>query len=147
MLPPRAPSDTVPAFWEHRRGIVLFPLFHTSPLATTRHLVKVQRYTSLPNIWSSKTLRKTTDGWNLVKSPVDMVNIPLFTTGFIYPRWCRISSINRMTMQRATSFNQMPGPCYFRAFLWQQKSKLKGLYLIGFRKGKDPPEEEGNNWE
>ena len=37
----------------------------------------------------------TVDGRN--PTPIDIVNIPFFT-GFLHPRWCRISSINSICM-------------------------------------------------
>ena len=41
-----------------------------------------------------KIFRHTVDGRN--PAPVDVVNITLYT-GFIHPRWCRISAINSIT--------------------------------------------------
>ncbi len=40
----------------------------------------------------------TVDGWN--PAPLDMENLPLFTTGFIHPRWLfGISSINSIILE------------------------------------------------
>ena len=35
----------------------------------------------------SKNLSNMVDGSEILRSPVDMVNIPLFTRGFIHPNW------------------------------------------------------------
>ena len=42
----------------------------------------------------------TVDGWNPV--PVEVGSLSHLLSGFIHPRWCRISSINSIAMLRST---------------------------------------------
>ena len=42
-----------------------------------------------------KKQKDTVDGWN--PAPVQIVSLSHYLQGFIHPRWCRISAINRIT--------------------------------------------------
>ena len=55
--------------------------------------------------------RRTVDGSELRRSPVEVGSLSPYVQGFLQPRWCRISSINGITLPETNiAPENRPGP-------------------------------------
>ena len=64
-----------------------------------------------PQMLHPVATRRTVDGSELRRSPVEVGSLSPYVQGFLQPRWCRISSINGITLPETNiAPENRPGP-------------------------------------